>query len=129
MVVPVPCRLEMLLKLSTSTSSFITRPAVTGATTTAYGLTSPLSVTVEVSVMWRWIVSRKPRCSSARAAGAAHRAAAASSRARTARRRAPDGRRDGGVISFLRKRSEQDTGAQPEHELVLHARPGHGIGG
>ena len=35
MVVPVPCRFERLLKLSTSTSSFSIAPTETGATSTA----------------------------------------------------------------------------------------------
>src|SRR5215469_12743811 len=49
-VLPVPCRLRWLLKLLTSTSPTVSKPLVTGATATPYGLTSPFIGTVDASV-------------------------------------------------------------------------------
>ena len=49
MVVPVPCRFDLALKLDTSTSPAISRPVVRRTTATPYGLTSPLAGTVDAT--------------------------------------------------------------------------------
>ena len=59
-VVPRPCRLAALLKFVIRTSFFCTLPADTGATITAYGFWSPFGAMVEVTTVWRWIVSSRP---------------------------------------------------------------------
>src|ERR1035437_1300859 len=46
-VLPVPCRLELALKLLTSTSFFTRLPIVRGTTAMPYGLMSPLAGTVD----------------------------------------------------------------------------------
>ena len=53
-VVPVPCRLALLLKLLTSTSPRCSRPRLCRTTATPYGFTSPLCGTVEAMFVSLW---------------------------------------------------------------------------
>src|ERR1039458_2548125 len=50
-VVPVPCRLSLLLKLLTRIFPLTSDPVVTGTRTIPYGFTSPLLGTVEAMVL------------------------------------------------------------------------------
>src|SRR5579885_665316 len=76
MVVPVPCKFLLLLKLLTSTSPCTRSPALRGTTTTPYGLTSPLRGTVEATVLMvpGWINDEEtaaPRLAAKASAGTA----------------------------------------------------------
>src|SRR5271170_2979586 len=100
----------MLLELLTSTSPRWSLPAVTGATITADGLRSPLSATEVVKVTCRRIVSRKPFWPSVRGVSQLATAMAASSTIIPRRERA--------LVMTTRRGSEQDAGAQANHDLA-----------
>jgi hypothetical protein len=66
----VPCSFDLALKLSTITSPFFTAPAVTGATATEYGFSSPLAGVVAPSVFTDVIPARNAGPDAAAASGA-----------------------------------------------------------
>src|SRR5271167_4695684 len=61
MVVPVPCRLELLLKLLIRMFPWTSEPELFGTRAMPYGFTSPLAGTVEaMTEMPGWLLKRGP---------------------------------------------------------------------
>src|SRR4029077_3286960 len=63
MVVPVPCRFALLLKLLTRMFPWTSDPVVVGTIATPYGFTSPLLGTVEATTLilpaFAWIAKKE----------------------------------------------------------------------